>query len=542
MSSPASAQIPFAVLEQLRGAADAMGIDLPGMAKFAPTVDVTTPIRALAFELGRLLAGRDLFLKAGEVGTVNAETGEWKRMAARRFPGWCEEFCAFKAPGARRLRDSLAVEDAAQILEMDIFLEQLRPLESIHTMRLPVRRGGEGWSVEWLPEGYDAETRIYTVDRLKYPLDWSLEEAREFLDGHGEEYPWTWSTEEHGPVGTNRSWSAVVATMVGVYCRAFFPPGTPRPMMAVLGNQPGTGKSTIVAMCLMAVYGHASAGKTPKDETEMDKELETAARVFAPYLFLDDIGGGLFSSPLNRFITASSHAGRAMGGNSEMFRVPNVTQVFATGNDIKISADLMRRSLVAELHLATEVRGRKYRRTITPMYLSKEETRKGFLAALAALVRHTVETIAEMKAEGVDYAEPGGMESFEDYTKTISMIAQRAGYTDPLAAPELTAGGAEDEDEMRELLIRLASETALDVEFDRLEMVEAARRMGLLEGLVGGPGDKELDSSAMKRWGRQLQRWRGRELVDENGRRFRFSHRKQRRGAKYPLTFIAAKA
>ena len=145
----------------------------------------------------------------------------------------------------------------------------------------------------------------------------------------------------------------------------------------------------------------------------------------------------------------------------------------------------------------------------------------------------------EVRAAGGVPAEVKGMESFEDYTATVSEIVQRAGYADPLAPPELAGGGAEDEDEMRELLIKLASEAAVDTDFDRQEMVEAARRLGLLEGLVGLTGDKDLDSSAMKRWGRQLQRWRGRELVDETGRRFRFSHRKQRRVAKYPLKFIA---
>jgi hypothetical protein len=72
-------------------------------------------------------------------------------------------------------------------------------------------------------------------------------------------------------------------------------------------------------------------------------------------------------------------------------------------------------------------------------------------------------------------------------------------------------------------------------------MVEAARTAGLLEGLVGLAGDKELDSKMSKRWGRQLQKWRGRQLVDGRGRRFVFSHRHQKTGKKYPLTFLKLK-
>ena len=119
------------------------------------------------------------------------------------------------------------------------------------------------------------------------------------------------------------------------------------------------------------------------------------------------------------------------------------------------------------------------------MYLGKDEVRQGFLAALAALVRNAVESRAEVRAAGGVPAEVKGMESFEDYTATVSEIVQRAGYADPLAPPELAGGGAEDEDEMRELLIKLASEAAVDTDFDRQEMVEAARRLEASDPSVG---------------------------------------------------------
>ena len=57
----------------------------------------------------------------------------------------------------------------------------------------------------------------------------------------------------------------------------------------------------------------------------------------------------------------------------------------------------------------------------------------------------------------------------------------------------------------------------------------------MLEEIVGTKGGKELDSKANIKFGRRLQAWRGRELVDENGRRFRFGHKKQKTGATYPL-------
>jgi hypothetical protein len=133
---------------------------------------------------------------------------------------------------------------------------------------------------------------------------------------------------------------------------------------------------------------------------------------------------------------------------------------------------------------------------------------------------------------------PAGLESFEDYTTTISFLTQSAGYADPLVLPDLSGAGNEEETEMSDLLINLASKTTANTTFTRIEMVEAARNLGVLESLVGLPGEKDLDSNQMKRWGRQLQRWRGRELTDTKGRRFIFSRRKMTKNSIYPLTFI----
>jgi hypothetical protein len=534
-----AASLPAELIASVKPAATNLGIDLPGIAAFVPCIDVAMPIRMLAYEIGRTIARQNIFLRNGQVGTVCTKTGDWLKMTAKRFSGWLEEFATFRSSSGRRHRESLTPEDAGIILETDIFLECLNPLVSIHLMRLPVRRSSKKWDVEFLEPGYDSRSQIYTLETITYPMTWTVNESIQYLDRHGKDYPWTWPNDISRPLNENRSWSVQIAVMIGCYCRAFFPPGTAKPMLTIVGNQPGTGKSTLVAMALIPVFGHASAGKMPRNDDEMNKELETIARTQSPYLFLDDIGESIHSVALNRFITASSHAGREMGGNDKLFRVPQLTQVFCTGNDIKLSADLMRRTLAMELHLATEIRGRKYDRAITPAYLSKPETRQSMLAALCGVVRGTLDLYGG--TDGDNIVRIDGLESFEDYTSTISTIVQVSGYTDPLVSPELASSGAEDDDEMRLLLVTIATATEEDTEYDRNSMVEAARTAGLLEGLVGLAGDKELDSKMSKRWGRQLQKWRGRQLVDGRGRRFVFSHRHQKTGKKYPLTFLKLK-
>lgn len=533
------AMVSLEILQKLAPLAEGIGVELPSVSRVAPVVDLAQDVRALAWELGNQLKRQNIFLRGREVVTVDPETGEMELMTAKRLVGWCEDYVQFRVPArSQRMRNSMSREDAELVLAQDIFRKALRPLRAVHTIRLPVVRA-DGVT-EFLPVGYDAESEIFTVELLKYDMDWTLETANAFLDEHGEGYPWSWPDETQETIRNNRSWCVIVLGMLGMFCRAMFPAGTPRPMITCIGNKPGTGKSTLVAMMVAPVWGYCATTKVPKDEKDMSDELDTAAINARPYLFFDDIGGGLFSNALNQFITSGSRQGRIKGGNAE-FRELVVTQVFATGNDIPVSEDLVRRSLIAELFLSTEVRGRKFRRVITARYLMRDETRKGFLSALCALVRNAIAMRAAAAEAGSSIQETAGLESFEDFTSKLSEIMQLGGYADPLIAPDLSSGGAETVDEMRELLVKVASEAKGDMEFDRKELMEKARGFGLLEGLVGAAGEKDPDGSQMRKWGRQLQRWRGQEMTDDQGRRFRFSHKRQKRGAKYPLVFIPTK-
>lgn len=524
--------IPLELLRKLAPEAEKLGISLPETSRFAPTIDITKNIRHVAWELGRLLASKNLFLLNDDVVTVDEETGEVKPMTGLRLPSWAEEHCAFIAPGARVKRSSLDASDAAQILKTDVFRGCLKKVSAVHDVRLPVLRS-DG-KIELLPPGYDDESQIFTVEALSYDLDWTVPQAKEWLELHGKGYPWSQPDDQpNQELQWNRNWAVHVAAMVGTYCRAMFDPGTTRPMILYVANQPGTGKSTLAAMSLIPVFGLCAMTKTPKDDAEMDKELETAAQCRSPYLFFDDIGNGIFSNPLNRFITAPQHAGRQMGGNSAQFRAPAVTQVFATGNSLKLSDDLKRRSLISVLFLPGDVRGRKFDIRINPKYLARPDVRRKFLSALWALVANYAEMVPV--DQRVSF---GSLESFEEWTEIVSGIVQAAVYQDPLLPPVFDAGGTEEEDEMRELLIKLASEADKDQIYERKQIVEKARAFELLEHIVGIKDDKELDSSSNKRLGRQLQKWRGRELVDEKGRRFRFGHRRKKSGATYPLAFI----
>jgi len=542
MSPSQHVSIPLSVAQQLQSEAEKLGINLPGTIRYAPTINVTMPIRMLALELGRLLATRNLFLRGEDVVTVDEETGEIRPMTPKRLPGWAEEFCAFEAPGARRVRDSLSVDDAAQILETDVFRGCLRPLTAVHQMVLPVMRplkeGQAVADVEFLEPGYDVPSGIYTVETIKYDRAWTLQQAQIFALEKHIGFPWnrTEKDEKWGDssvwLAYNRSFSVHMMAVLGQYCKAMFPPGSLFPIMAYFANKPGTGKTRLAEIAVSAVHGFAASTGAPKDDEKMDVKLETVAQSMSSYLILDDIGGGLRSNPLNRFTTESWHNGRKFHSNSEMFRVPNVTQVFVTANDLPTSEDIDRRALIVELFLDTEVKGRKFPFVITPQWLALPETRASFLAMCCAFVRNWLEH------GRILHSSP--LETYEEWTSIIGGMVIDGELADPLQAREGVVGGSVDEDEFKQLLIEAASDLMSSCLLTRARLVEIARKNGLLENVVGAQGSADPDDSANRKFGRRMQRWRGQKLKDKSGRVFQFGHKKMKTGAGYPVTFFDA--
>ena len=518
---------------------------IPGIARFAPTVDVGQPIRMLALELGRLISrqrspeGMYIFQKAGAIVTVEEQTGEEKTMTPGRFVGYVEQFCAFRTSSrSSRMREGLTRDDAGLVLEQDVFHDSLRELTAVHTMRLPVIRNSG--VLEWLEPGYDAETGIFTCDLVPYPMDWTLEQGVDWLVDVWREMPWNGMEDSKGDDRTsaameNRSFAVHMAASLGTYCRAMFPLGTLRPLIAYFANKPGSGKTRLAEGALAPLYGFVGGTAAPKDEEKMDVKLETVARAMRPWVIFDDIGGSLRSNSLNKFLTEAKHTGRCFNSNSEFFDVPAVTQIFATANELSITEDLQRRALIAELFLTEDVRGRQFSRTITSNWLAKDEIRARFLAAFCAILRH-------WDAPGAHNSprprHPRPLETFDEWTAVIGGIVVRAGFADPLAVAEMDVGGASTENETKKLLIKVAGDRGQDCVIRRTELVEAARDYGLLETIVGAKGDPDPDDAANKRFGKQMTKWRGQKLATEGGRRFQFGHKHSKSGATYPLTFL----
>lgn len=541
MEQPGSAAAE--IRERMKPVAESMGIRLPSGAdgdddaRIAPQVNLNWPVgRRLARELGQLICRCGIFVMGDRIVTVDEITGKVRTMSSRRFGSWIEQWVDTVKFGRDGGMHSTTMGDqlARQVLESDQFVNSLWKLKGVHPVRMPVFRN-EGKRVELLKHGYDEESQIYTARGPAFREDMTIEEAKLVFFNLLKDYPFADLAKDKSNFFENRSVAVQVALMVGTFCRGLFEPGVLRPMGIMIGNQPGTGKGMLAQMVLAPVFGMPHLGRKPRNDDEFEKQLDTCALAFAPYLVLDDIGGGLFSNALNAFITNPVHSGRKMGGQ-EGFEAENVTQVVATGNQIKTTRDLERRSLIVELHLAGEVEGRSFDQVITPQYLARAEVRAELLAAMWAIVREW----SEAGCNRVMNVKP----SFEGWTSAVAAIVRCGYFADPLVKPDLGLGGDEEGAAWRGFLGRLAGECIMPGETDRsftvAAMLEKAREWEedehsgfSMDDLVGSARDQN------KAFGRRISKWKGREIKDTQGRLVEFGKLRQGKARLYPCTILS---
>lgn len=517
------------------------GVELPGGQDIAPMINLDEQVIRLAEQFGGLLARCEVYQMNSRIVTV--EDGKITVVTKDRFCTLVEEFVTtvkFTAQGPKPV--TMGKDLAAKIMESRQFTYRLPEIHGVVPVRVPVKR--ENGTVELLPKGYDAASKVYCLDEVKYDETMRVGPALLALEDYFSEFQFATEESQGDPAWRlgNRSFTVQLVSMLNSYCRLMLPAGTPKPMFVWVANQQGSGKSVLAEAAIAPVYGDVATVSTPETKKEFSQLLDTTAQAMFPYLFIDDAPTFVASGALNRFVTSRRHAGRILG-TPLPFDVPNVTTVLLTGNNLELTPDLMRRALVVELFVPGDIETRTFKRQIEPGYWSRPEVRGELLAAMWAVVRHYV-------AEG-EQPGPTIKPTFEAWSLMIGgMIAalpdMGQGRGDPMRKAELPMSGDRRGAEWRQLLAHIAGEIATDdmlvgtedLKFTTKDIVTAARQQCLLDDVCGVDGDKELTGKELRNVGRELRRWRGRELVDSKGRRFQFGQRHQRRGSEYPLVFM----
>ena len=453
----------------------AAGVTLPeGQENAMPQIYLDPDVLAVAQQLADICRGDELYRMDREVVTIEEGTGRTENMSPARFVTWAGERAKFwKAVGKdeKPKFETMTEQMAKLILLSDRFKSKIRPVEAVHRVRMPVIRGEDENGapiVELLPLGYDAASRIFTT-RLALDFDEAmpLEESVAFFRGLLASFPF--GDFEQG-LGNQLSY------MLTLFCRAMVAPSKV-PAFVFLANLQGSGKSILAKLGLYTVFGKAAAS-TLSEPNELKKTLDMAARHATPYLFFDNLTGTLKSPLLDAWATTEEWTGRVIGLGEE-FCMPTAAMLIMTGNALKLSPDLARRSVLVDLFAEqTSAERPAPKEPLTDRWLRRDRNRKRILAALWAMVREAFGPVGA--ASGIH---PGkALASFEEWSDVIPRVLVRCGFADPLVKVVLPDSGDVSADDAKRLMewviqgmhLRAGESKSITL----AEMIPIARRCG----------------------------------------------------------------
>jgi hypothetical protein len=234
---------------------------------------------------------------------------------------------------------------AQTILSSEDFLASLPEVVNINRVSLPVldaendERGLP--RMRLCPKGYDERSKTWTMGDVDYDKEMDVRDAVMWLDDLTKHFAW----RNH-----SRDFAIWLAGLVSMYGRGCF--GGRAPAFFVNANIQESGKTLLTWLISWAVHGTQSV-KTllPDHEEELTKYLDSVARMRMPYVNFDNIdwsGKEVKTALLDVFIAGDTHEIRKMA-TQEVEQYCNRTLVMGSGNNITVSADLRRRSLMADL-------------------------------------------------------------------------------------------------------------------------------------------------------------------------------------------------
>lgn len=493
----------------------------------------------LSAAIAEHLPAGNLFRFYGEYVTINlvTEKGEVRvktiPMTPARFVTWIEKFIVFVKNRAKDSpTTSISNQQASLILESDFMRDATPNVREISEVRLPVEAADSTPArrrYEPAPVGYNPDNEVYTVDLVK--INWHEiyrpETVRRCLLQMFADFPLDDGSQPHEKC---RSMGAIVCALLGQFLRHTI---DLFPCVIFNANQQGTGKSFLARTILAPFYGLPGVVNYREDENEMVKELNSAVLAGRPYMFLDDLKS-LVSNAINRFVTSPKIDGRILGKNSR-FTVDNRSQYFITGNQLKTSRDVERRSLPIDMFCSMRATDRKISEKLSEAKILSLPWRADMLQALWSLVS------GWMRA---GCPRPDGeqkMTSFSSYM-VASYITQWAGFMDPFGPRQVDLDtGDAMADALETVVIHIANQlqpdgpthTGLKEIYTVPQIIEFAKAINLLDIVTNGARDEN------RSFGQQLRRIKGRVFEDSAGRQFEVGNRKTRACSAYEFTILS---
>ncbi len=268
---------------------------------------------------------------------------------------------------------------------------------------------------------YDNESRVYFDVALhlppmpQRPSQADAVAAREALYRVVREFPFENEAQR----------AAWLAHLLTAFARGLYSGNTPA--LLVTAPEQGTGKGTLIGVILTIVEGNVPTCAFPSDD-ELRKTIYSYALEGRRFVNFDNLkDGSTLSSPhLEALITSSVVEQRNLHANT-VGSPPNHLQILASGNNIGLSRDMARRTLVVRLDTGEE----------------HPENRSGFeipnllpwvAANRSSLVAHCLTILRAYVCAGFPAQGVGPFGSFESWAVTVGGAVMFAGGADPTLA------------------------------------------------------------------------------------------------------------
>lgn len=156
------------------------------------------------------------------------------------------------------------------------------------------------------------------------------------------------------PFTSDASRAHALAAALLPFCRALVAGPTPNH----LADAPteGTGKTLLLKVLAGVFLGDDRMGlltPAPPKDSEWPKRILAVLRNGPPVILLDNVEGKLDSPALAQVLTLDYHEERELGA-SRTIRVPNLSTWFTTGNNVTLSRELARRTVLIRLDAERE--------------------------------------------------------------------------------------------------------------------------------------------------------------------------------------------
>jgi hypothetical protein len=322
--------------------------------------------------------------------------------------------------------------------------------------------------------GYDPATRLYHVkdDTLDLstlpakPTRADAERALRLLKGLLTEFPFV------GDVDRSVALSGIITPVIrGAISVA--------PLHVAKATTAGTGKSFLVDIISAIATGRicpvASAGEDP---AETEKRLVGLLLAGYPVVSIDNCNGELGGDLLCQAIERPLVRVRALG-RSDIFEIESRATIYATGNALRVSGDMVRRTIVATLDAQME---RPELREFTGNPVGEILADRGWYVAACLTI-----AMAYQAAGYPDTLPP--LASFEDWSTLVRSALAWLGETDPCKSMETAREDDPELNTLREVLGLWQSDIGIGLDNARTMRHVAERASTKAQTIIGEPTD-----------------------------------------------------